>query len=60
MRQTFDSLLRVRIPASLASRLDDMADRSARTYSDVAREAIVIGLERLSGRTGSDVPSKAA
>lgn len=60
MRQTFDSLLRVRIPASLASRLDDMANHSARTNSDIAREAIVIGLERLAGRTGGDAPPQAA
>lgn len=52
MRQSFESMLRVRIPASLQSRLDAAADRFARTNSDIAREAIVIGLEHLSRRSG--------
>lgn len=54
MRQTFDSLLRVRIPNSLAARLESTADASARTYSDLVREALVIGLERFNNRLADD------
>jgi len=51
MRQTFDRTLRVRVPASLQARLDAMADRSSRTSSSLAREAIAIGLEHLTRRS---------
>jgi hypothetical protein len=60
MRQPFDSMLRVRIPASLQARLDAAANRSARTNSDIAREAIVLGLEHLAQRTGGETPPHAA
>jgi predicted DNA-binding protein len=56
MRQFFDSMLRVRIPASLQARLFAAADRFARTNFDVAREAIALGLEHLARRTG-DTPT---
>lgn len=60
MRQPFSSMLRVRIPDSLHARLDATADRAARTHSDLAREALVIGLERLSRQYASDQSPQAA
>lgn len=54
MRQPFNSLLRVRIPDSLAARLEATADASARTYSDLVRESLVIGLERFTNRIADD------
>lgn len=51
MRQTFDRTLRVRVPASCRPGLDAMVDRSSRTSSSLAREAIAIGLEHLTRRS---------
>lgn len=48
MRQSFDDVLRVRVPASLSERLRQTADAYARSSSDVVREAVVIQLDRLS------------
>lgn len=59
MRQSFNSLLRVRIPDSLAARLEATADASARTLSDMTREALIIGLERFNSRLGDDAPKAA-
>ena len=50
MRQTYSHTIRVRVPASLQARLDAMADRSSRTPSALAREALAIGLEHLTRR----------
>lgn len=61
MREAFATLLRVHIPNSLQARLDATAAQSARTRSDVVREAVIIGLDQLTRRTaGSENPPKAA
>lgn len=59
---SFDNVLKLRIPATLRERLDDAADRTARTRSDLAREGLVIGLEALTRRvsSGDDNPPQAA
>lgn len=59
MRQPFNSLLRVRIPDALAARLEATADASARTLSDMTREALIIGLERFNSRLNDDAPKAA-
>ena len=51
MRQPYDNVLRVRIPASLSERLQTTAAKYARSPSDVVREAVVVQLNRLSART---------
>lgn len=47
MRQPFDEVVRVRVPAALNDRLRTTADRYARSASDVIREWIVLQLDRL-------------
>jgi predicted DNA-binding protein len=47
---THGNILKFRIPSDLHSRLEATAARSARTRSDVTREAIVIGLAALAMR----------
>ena len=59
MRKPFSTYLRVRIPDTLAARLEATADASARTYSDIAREALIIGLAQFNSRLSDDA-SKAA
>lgn len=58
----FGKILKFRIPAHLEARLDDVANRSARSRSDLAREGLVIGLEHLilqaKALTGDVSPSK--
>lgn len=58
----FHNVLKIRIPATLRDRLDDAADRTARTRSDLTREAIIIGLQQLTLRhSGNDTsPPQAA
>lgn len=49
-----DRILKVRISNGLRQRLDDMARTADRKRSDLAREAVVIGLRHLSRRFPGD------
>lgn len=52
----YDDLLRIRIPSTLSARLETVAEQFARKRSDVAREAIIVHLNRLS-QGGKAMPS---
>ena len=62
MRQSYDDVLRVRIPSALSERLRATANQFARSPSDVVREAVVVQLDRLARRIpGQDMhPPEAA
>jgi predicted transcriptional regulator len=58
---SFANVLKFRIPADLQARLDETAAKSARVRSDVAREAVVIGLREIARRAvGDETPPQAA
>jgi predicted DNA-binding protein len=57
----FNSQVNIRLPGDLKARIDDAANRSARSHSDIIREGLAIGLAHLTSRVPADTfPPKAA
>jgi predicted DNA-binding protein len=56
MRQSFDEVLRIRVPASLSERLRMTASEYARSPSDVVREAVVVRHNELARRKRRELP----
>ena len=60
MRQSFDDVLKVRVPSALSARLRTVAIAYARSPSDVVREALVLQLDRLASLSASTPPVAAS
>jgi predicted transcriptional regulator len=54
---SLSTVIKLRVPADLRRSIDETAAMSARTRSDVTREAVVIGLQQLSRRISSNEQS---